>query len=423
MALFRNKSKVGQINPIQPDEDQALFDDAQSIVKKKNMGTAGIGSQITPAQMNVVNQGKVPNTAVNAGFSSMPTISKPDTGLASTPPTGKSSFVRSPAAVAFDQDRMAKIPTKSSFVRSPAAIAFDQARNDKEPPIQPASDGDVVEPSKALKGDLDGDGILSARESALLLLDTGDLDSARADRETQLDAESADMIKSIIARTGIAGMGLTGAAGALESGTRSQAARNKSITLDDLDRKNREEQRKRILDATGVLLSDEELGLKKEGLGLDRQRFEQDRIEQDRRFAQDEEARKNAMRLVEAQDGKDHDNDGLIAGQKPEDFKQKSKQEQIDAANDDPNNPLSASNMTAFTQATGGNAYQVRDWAQANGKPLTMEVLNKVKAKFQDYVSRRSDKSKKVDFGEWFKAELAVYGGGWNPASSLWGIL
>jgi hypothetical protein len=77
-------------------------------------------------------------------------------------------------------------------------------------------------------------------------------DAERKAFEDQNRVNEARAIQSVRARTGVAGMGLTGAAGALESQTRAETGRAQTAAMADFDRKIRQEAAERALAGIGA---------------------------------------------------------------------------------------------------------------------------------------------------------------------------
>ena len=249
---------------------------------------------------------------------------------------------------------------------------------------------------------------------------------ARDAASKTFDEQNAFAIESARARSGAFGAGTLGAGQALEAQTAREGARAKTMTLEDLDRQAREEAIRSAMGVAEIVGQKENIDISRDKLGLDKDRFGFDKeMSQAELEIKKEAAAREAATYdmtideFELELGEDKDGDGLIAGKTEAEADAREKQKQIDAANDDPNNPLSDKNQMAFNAETGGNVQQVKAWADANGKPLTMEVVNQIKARYLAYKQRGGNS----DFGTWMKAEADYYAGGWNPASNIRGII
>jgi len=324
-----------------------------------------------------------------------------------TPPTPPQS----------DGDRVNAIRNKVGVsVRGPQVIPPTGPRVGSTPFNENTNQTDLVPNFDTKVPTKNTDQMLEDLVRDLIKNDPAQNDASRQAMSTELDKKAAENLASVRSRMGLAGAGLTGAAGSIEGATQRADARNKTVTLDEQDRALRKEALDRAIAGAGMY---------NQGRSQDRGDRELDirEGEIDRHAPMEDAAFRAAMAMYEKELGTDIDGDGKIGGNTAEENKNIDRQKQVDQTNADPNNPMSAQNMMDFARETGGNVQQVKAWADAHGKPLTMAVLNQIKAKYKAYKDSRSDRSQKIDFGEWFKAELAVYAGGFNPASSLWGIL
>lgn len=107
-----------------------------------------------------------------------------------------------------------------------------------------------------------------------------EIEKERSAMKGELAASEARDIQSTRARTGLGGMGLTGAAGAMESQVRQEGARKQALTMADFERQQRSESAQRALE------------------GIQARRGEQ--------------VFRTESKMYEEEEGKDHDGDGLI---------------------------------------------------------------------------------------------------------------
>jgi hypothetical protein len=430
--LFQNKKIKTSFNP-----QSALMQSAEDMIKEQKQPQVkpqvAPAPQVTPAQLQKTGA-RTPDSTINKSFSLASQMIQPvkqpmvNAGVSGRiNPAVQAGFNNNADAERVNRARDQLIANQGQVPTAPDGPRVAAPRNGTTPFSGTVNQNDLVKnfdmtgglpPPKfdTVKKDLSEDEMIQSVIKDLLTNDPTQNAAAREAFKGDLAQKSAENLLATRGRMGVAGMGLTGAGASMEAGVQRADSRKDALALEDRDKALREEALKRVLSGAG-LRDQERVGSIREGdFGLrERAADREDRMAQ------------TAENMLEAELGEDLNNDGKIGKKTPDAFKQDKEQKVVDervaATNADPNNPMSDKNMMDFARETGGNVQQVKAWADAQGKPLTMEVLNKVKAKFQDYVSRRSDKSKKVDFGEWFKADLAVYGGGWNPASNLWGIL
>lgn len=95
-----------------------------------------------------------------------------------------------------------------------------------------------------------------------------DAEEEKQARLEQARVDEAKAIQALRARTGLGGMGLTGAAGALESQLRAEGARGRAITEAELDRAAREEALRRLQIGVGAGQTERRLGIEEEAYGL-----------------------------------------------------------------------------------------------------------------------------------------------------------
>ena len=129
-------------------------------------------------------------------------------------------------------------------------------------------------------------------EAAIRDLLTGaglDTESEKAARREQAQADEARAIQALRARTGLGGMGLTGAAGALESQIRREATRTRELTEAELDRAAREEALRRTQLGISAGQAEREMAIREQVYGME-------------------------MDLYEMETDRDQNGDGLING-------------------------------------------------------------------------------------------------------------
>lgn len=179
------------------------------------------------------------------------------------------------------------------------AIKSKAISSAKDKAMQESKDKALANKKEEEQGvDLDGDGKIGMRDmtdeeaikTATHNLLTEDLDVEK-EREAMIGgmkASEARDIQSMRARTGLGGMGLTGAAGGMESQVRTEAGRSQALTTADFDRKARAEALDRLLKGIDVKRSEQVFGA------------EMDMYEEDAR--------------------RDIDGDGMIAGKPVDQF-------------------------------------------------------------------------------------------------------
>jgi len=104
----------------------------------------------------------------------------------------------------------------------------------------------------------------------------GETEEEQKARREQMAADEAKAIQSLRARTGLGGMGLTGAAGALESQLRTESARSKALTEAELERAAREEALRRAQIGIGAGQAEREMGIREEVYGLEKDLYEKE---------------------------------------------------------------------------------------------------------------------------------------------------
>lgn len=161
---------------------------------------------------------------------------------------------------------------------------------------------------------------------------------ARADAAKSFDVQNAFAIESARAKSGAFGAGMLGAGQALESQTAREGAREKSITLDELDRRAREEAIKAAMGITDIVGRQEGIKSDRDKLDLERKRLETDtRLSEQELAIKRESAAREAAAFdmtideFEREFGEDRDGDGLIAGQTKEQFKAKEEEDKAEA--------------------------------------------------------------------------------------------
>jgi hypothetical protein len=129
-----------------------------------------------------------------------------------------------------------------------------------------------------------------------------DRSTARAATEAQLNESNAKAILAQRARSGVGGMGLTGAAGNLEGSTRRSGDQNKALTLDAFDRTGRAEEVGMIQAGIGAANSSSANAREDERLGFEREAFKraQDLLDQDKKA----EAEDNSGKNIEVSDSR-----------------------------------------------------------------------------------------------------------------------
>jgi hypothetical protein len=142
---------------------------------------------------------------------------------------------------------------------------------------------DVVDPGSippTLPGAPDApDDLQDLTEAAIRDLLTGagvDTAEEKEARRQQAAVDEAKKIQALRAKTGLGGMGLTGAAGALEAQIRAEGTRGRAITEAELDRAAREEALRRTQVGIGAGQAERGMGIKEEVYGLERDLYEKE---------------------------------------------------------------------------------------------------------------------------------------------------
>lgn len=110
------------------------------------------------------------------------------------------------------------------------------------PPPVDVKDGKLVTPPPKTDQELQDEAIRSLLEGS-----KADTAKERAAMQGEMKVAEARDIQSMRARTGLGGMGLTGAAGAMESQVRTEGARKQALTTAEFDRKARQEEMSRTI--------------------------------------------------------------------------------------------------------------------------------------------------------------------------------
>ena len=103
-----------------------------------------------------------------------------------------------------------------------------------------------------------------------------DTEAEKEARRQQATVDEAKKIQALRAKTGLGGMGLTGAAGALEAQIRAEGTRGRAITEAELDRAAREEALRRMQVGIGAGQAERGMGIKEEVFGLERDLYEKE---------------------------------------------------------------------------------------------------------------------------------------------------
>jgi hypothetical protein len=180
------------------------------------------------------------------------------------------------------------------------------------------------------------------KERIKKLLSEGSLDSAEEEKalSEQYDAQTEKALVDSRARSGFAGLGLSGATSALEGDIRRKSAREKSLGLADLRKSNRNEELSRL--AAGANLNAQQQSLGFENL-----------------------ATAAAIKEYEKELNLDVDNDGKVAGQTPADINQ---------TNLDQN--LGSYNSRVKSDALGLGFLDVPYWGTTRGDEKNPYVLS-----------------------------------------------
>lgn len=170
-------------------------------------------------------------------------------------------------------------PAPGSQIGEPLPIPGAPAEPPKLPPRLPGSEPEGASMqelvNEAIRKLLEGEGV--------------DTEAEKAARREQMLADEARAIQSLRARTGLGGMGLTGATGALESQLRTEAGRARTLTEAEIERAAREEALRRAQIGIGAGQAEREMGIKEQVYGIE-------------------------MDLYEMETDRDHNGDGLING-------------------------------------------------------------------------------------------------------------
>jgi hypothetical protein len=302
--LFSNKAKK-QIPAYSQDDE--LYQEAKSMVSAQ---PPLVEQAVTPAKLDKTNA-VAPQTATNRSFNFSPTSqiqniqqAQPQNGPPQIDTTidpqrmqtmGKKTAQDATRSIQEEENR------RSQYV-PPAQRNIDNMRGGQSnmnssylPPTYPGQDPATApvetEEDKELRQNIKD--FLSGGSQADKDRDA----AARKAAETELDRRSAENIENVRARTGVAGMGLTGAAASLESGAARADARNKTLTLEERDKAFRDEQLRRMLAGAEMYFNDKRLT-------IEEQRARNEQMSADANF-----------NLAEELAGRDINRDGLIAGE------------------------------------------------------------------------------------------------------------
>jgi hypothetical protein len=130
--------------------------------------------------------------------------------------------------------------------------------------------------------------------------------NAEANRKAKLEelqAGNARAQQAIRAKSGLAGMGLTGAGANLEATSQRQGTREATVAMDEYDAALRKEQIDRIVAGIRAQQGERDLSIREQELDLNK------------------ESNKIAVNALEIQDNFDHNRDGKIGGKTPEEIK------------------------------------------------------------------------------------------------------
>ena len=103
-----------------------------------------------------------------------------------------------------------------------------------------------------------------------------DTEAEKEARRQQASVDEAKKIQALRARTGLGGMGLTGAAGALESQVRAEGTRARAITEAELDRAARDEALRRLQTGIGAGQAERGMGIKEKVFGIEMDMYEKE---------------------------------------------------------------------------------------------------------------------------------------------------
>jgi hypothetical protein len=170
-----------------------------------------------------------------------------------------------------------------------------------------------------------------------------DRTAARAAADTQMQRNTSDAVSSTRARTGLGGMGLSGAAAGLENAARSEGERTRTLAMDEFDRGARAEDMQRtqagIEGLRGRMLDD--MRGSEEGRNVERNERERTAFE-------------TALKQLELELNEDLDGDGSIGGSATtkEEREQRQKEDearQMEAARPE-NQPVATSTQQRITK-------------------------------------------------------------------------
>lgn len=216
---------------------------ATQVAKKQASGPVPNGPLDTTGRQSIRGPADGPLTA--------PTGLPAQTGPASftdprgqPPPDLKGVTLPKPGAVRVQGDT-----STLSDVRSPVG-----PRDPRSPPttgtkdvtLPPPSDGGPP-PAAATPPPLTEQEMVDAAVRKLLEDQSVNTEKERAAMQGEMKAAEARDIQSMRARTGLGGMGLTGAAGAMESQVRTEGARKQALTTAEFDRAARQEELSRTI--------------------------------------------------------------------------------------------------------------------------------------------------------------------------------
>lgn len=169
---------------------------------------------------------------------------------------------------------------KAERLKREKEAAMEAAKAEAKRKLQEQAKNNAAE--LEAKADLNGDGVIGTgiegmaggrqmtEEDAIntairnLLLEQPDVAEERKAMIGEMEAKEARDIQSMRARTGLGGMGLTGAAGALESQVRQESGREQALTTAQFDRAARAEALDRLLKGIGARRGEQVFGAEME---------------------------------------------------------------------------------------------------------------------------------------------------------------
>jgi hypothetical protein len=146
-------------------------------------------------------------------------------------------------------------------------------------------------------------------------------DAARDALTEELKVKSAENVQATRGRTGLAGMGLTGAAGALENQVRRADTRTSVLAQEEFDQATRDEVLKRLGLGLEGRAKEVGTGIAEDRLGLDKENSAFERELAGKKDERERQAFEAALAQAEAELNKDLNGDGVIGSEKDKEEK------------------------------------------------------------------------------------------------------